>query len=164
MPVGRPVALRIIAENSTGFDQCRNGANVVTESSVICPPNETPTAHGAGRPDMTASSAQSMVSCLMTSTTDSGESSSSGRSWQPVTICPIAFTATAVIWVVLIFIPTNVRALATMRNPVCGRPRRSVFSFCPDFCAAFWEFFRTKSFGSLPPCPAAIGVSSITPA
>ena len=39
MPVGRPVALRIIAENSTGFDQCRNGANVVTESSVICPPN-----------------------------------------------------------------------------------------------------------------------------
>ena len=160
MPVGRPVALRIIAENSTGFDQCRNGANVVTESSVICPPNETPIAHGAGRPDMTASSAQSMVSCRITSTTVSGESSSSGRSWQPVTICPSAFTVTAVIWVVLIFMPTNVRALAMMRSPVCGRPRRSVFSFWIDFCADF----RKKSFGNLPPCPAAIGVSSITPA
>ena len=160
MPVGSPVASWINAENSTGFDQCRNGANVTIESSTMCPPNETPTAHGEGNPAIIASSAQSMVSCRITSTTDSGESSSSGRSWQPVTICPSAFTVTAVIWVVLIFMPTNVRALAMMRSPVCGRPRRSVFSFWIDFCADF----RKKSFGNLPPCPAAIGVSSITPA
>ncbi len=69
MPVGRPVASCIIAENSTGFDQCRNGANVTDASSMMCPPNETPTAHGEGNPAIIASSEQSMVNCFMTSIT-----------------------------------------------------------------------------------------------
>jgi hypothetical protein len=67
-------------------------------------------------------------------------------------ICPIALTATAEICVALIFMPTKDRAFAITCNPVCGRPRRSVFSFC------------TKPFGSLPALPDGIGVSSITPA
>lgn len=112
-----------------GCDQCMNGANVTTVPSTICPPSEIPTAHGFGQPAISASSEQSVVSCLISATTVCGEASSISRSWHPVMICPIALTATAEICVALIFMPTKDRAFAITCNPVCGRPRRSVFSF-----------------------------------
>ncbi len=151
MPVDSPVASSTMRESSTGCAQCRNGANVTVASLTMCPPSEMPTAHGFGHPDISASAAQSSVSCLMIAVTLSGALSSISRSWHPVTIRPSAFTATAEICVALIFMPTKVRARSTTRSPVCGRPRLSVFSF------------STKSFGSFPDFPAIIGISSITP-
>ena len=129
MPVGSPVAACTICERCTGCDQCMNGANVTTESFTTWPPIEMPAAQGFGHPAIAASLEQSVISRLMICTTSSGEASSIACSWQPVMICPPAFTATAEASEAFNLMPTNVRAFVMMRSPVCGRPRRSPFSF-----------------------------------